>query len=164
MDQSAAYKLTQTQIGAIGESLVAAELVFASNGRLAPFTPFADDGGIDLLIFDKHTKGALPIQVKSRLKVDDEKAQTVQFDVRKATFSDGGNSHLIAILVNRTNLLCAWLIPMGDIRMKDDTKRDTYRVVASAKPTSNDQYSSYRYSNYEDLARAVIALFPDATR
>ena len=164
MNVSPAYKLTQTQIGAIGESLVASELVFASNGRLAPFTPFADDGGIDLLIFDKLTKGALPIQVKSRLKVDDEKAQTVQFDVRKATFSDGGNSHLIAVLVDRTNLRCAWLIPMSDLKRQEDSTRATFRIVASAKPTSKDQYASYRLFNYEDLARAVMALFPDEGR
>jgi len=44
-------KLTQTQIGSIGEVTVAAQLMLLSNGRLSPFLPFADDDGIDLFIF-----------------------------------------------------------------------------------------------------------------
>ena len=95
------YRLTATQIGAIGESVVAAGLTLASRGRLAPFKPFADDDGIDLLIYDKETKRALPIQVKSRTKFDNEKAQTLQFDVQRSTFTDGGRSHLLAVLLER---------------------------------------------------------------
>ena len=67
--KSGRWKLTSTQIGAIGEDIVASGLMIASHGRLSPFQPVADDDGIDLLIYDKKTGKALPIQVKSRLSV-----------------------------------------------------------------------------------------------
>ena len=47
------WKLTTTQIGAIGEDVVSRGLMIASNGRFSPFKPVADDDGIDLLIYDK---------------------------------------------------------------------------------------------------------------
>ena len=64
---SGAWKLTSTQIGAIGEDIVASGLMIASGGRLSPFQPVAAADGIDLHIYDKKTGKALSIQVKSRL-------------------------------------------------------------------------------------------------
>ena len=66
------FSLTSTQIGAIGEAIVAAELTLASGGRLAPFKPFADDDGIDLLIYDKVTKRALKI---GQVELEDASAE-----------------------------------------------------------------------------------------
>ena len=57
-------KLTQTQIGSIGEVTVAAQLMLLSHGRLSPFLPFADDEGIDLIVSDKLTGESLPVQTK----------------------------------------------------------------------------------------------------
>jgi len=153
------YQLTTTQIGAIGESVAATGLVLASQGRLAPFKPYADDDGIDLLIYDKASKGVIPLQVKSRTKVDNDKAMTVQFDVRKATFADEGSSHLLAQLLNGSELVCAWLIPMSDLKNEGRESKTKYTVVASAKTTSKDRYTPYRYFTHEDLARAVISSF-----
>ena len=39
-------RITPTQIGAIGEQIVAVQLVLASDGRFSPFLPVADDDGI----------------------------------------------------------------------------------------------------------------------
>ncbi|MEQ8282918.1 MAG: hypothetical protein RIC04_14270 [Parvibaculum sp.] len=58
-------RVTSTQIGAIGEAAVASALILGSGGRLAPFRPFADDDGVDLLVFDKVTRKAVPVQVKA---------------------------------------------------------------------------------------------------
>ena len=58
--------MTQTQIGTIGEVTVAAQLMLASDGRFSPFLPFADDDGIDLIVYDKVTGISLPVQVKAR--------------------------------------------------------------------------------------------------
>lgn len=159
MKQEPEHTLTTTQIGAVGESAAATGLVLASNGRLAPFKPFADDDGIDLLIYDKSTKGVIPLQVKSRTKVDNEKAQTVQFDVRKATFAEEGSSHLLAVLLDGADMSCAWLVPMSefkDVARESETK---YAMVASAKPTSNDRFTPYRYNSTEDLAVAMVSSF-----
>lgn len=59
-------QITQTQIGTIGEMTVAAQLMLASDGRFSPFLPFADDDGIDLIIYDKATGVSMPVQVKAR--------------------------------------------------------------------------------------------------
>lgn len=157
MTREPLYKLTTTQIGAVGESVAATGLVLASGGRLAPFRPYADDDGIDLLIYDKVSKAVMPLQVKSRTKVDNEKAMTVQFDTRKATFSDEGSSHLLALLLDGSELACAWLIPMVDLRQVSKESKTKYAVVASAKTTSNDRFTPYRHFSHEDLAKAVIA-------
>jgi len=153
------YALTTTQIGAVGESVAATGLVLASGGRLAPFKPYADDDGIDLLIYDKASKGVIPLQVKSRTKVDNEKAMTAQFDVRKATFSEEGDSHLLALLLDGSNLVCAWFIPMSDLKQVGYSRKTKYSVVASAKKTSKSRFAPYRYYTFEDLARAITATF-----
>lgn len=59
-------KPSSTQIGAVAENPVANALMVESAGRLSPFSPVADDDGIDLLIYDKESGRALPAQVKSR--------------------------------------------------------------------------------------------------
>jgi len=66
---------TSTQIGAIGECLVAAGILEASQGRLSPFKPIADDDGMDLLLFDKQTRRAIPLQIKCRRGFDDARAR-----------------------------------------------------------------------------------------
>ena len=153
---SEVYRLTSTQIGAIGESVVAAGLTLASQGRLAPFKPFADDDGIDLLIYDKETKRALPIQVKSRTKFDNDKAQTVQFDVQRSTFTDEGGSHLLAVLLDGTDVVCSWLIPMSKLQAEARPGKNKLTIVPSAKPTSNDRYTSYRRHSFGDVAKDLI--------
>ena len=65
-DKSASKPMTDTQIGTIGEMTVASQLMLASGGRFSPFLPFADDDGIDLIIYDKVTGISLPVQVKAR--------------------------------------------------------------------------------------------------
>lgn len=72
-----------------------------SEGRLSPFSPVADDDGIDLLIYDKLTGRALPAQVKSRTvalkrRGKEDRGNTVHFEVRKATFR--GDRHACCLL------------------------------------------------------------------
>ena len=136
--------ITSTQIGAIGESVVATRLVLFSKGRLAPFIPFADDDGIDLLIYDKSTKRVVPLQVKSRTKLDNEAAGTVQFDVQMSTFSEEAGSHLLAVLLDGAEIVCNWLIPMAELRRTARADRGKLRIVPSTKATSKDRFTPYR--------------------
>src|SRR5512139_2506917 len=103
--------LTTTQIGAVGEALVAAGLTLGSGGRLTPFRPFADDDGTDLLLFDKVTKKAVPIQIKCRTKTDGTDAETVEFNVRLKTYAQDGAVFILAVLLEGVSVLMAWLIP-----------------------------------------------------
>jgi hypothetical protein len=76
------WSVTSTQIGTLAENLVANSLLLESDGRLSPFNPVADDGGIDLLIYDKDTGNAIPLQVKSRTKTMVGHSKVVRFTVR----------------------------------------------------------------------------------
>lgn len=58
--------LSSTQIGAIGENLLANAVMKASDDRLSPFQPLADDDGLDVLFFDKLTGNSVAIQLKCR--------------------------------------------------------------------------------------------------
>ena len=153
--------LTTTQIGAIGEAAVAIGITLASKGRLAPFKPLADDDGIDLLIYDKVTKRALPIQVKSRTKFDNDKAETVQFDVQKTTYADEGGSHLLAVLMDGTNLTCSWLIPMTALSETARQGKNKYTIVPSAKSTSKDRYSRFRRNTFSAISDELIRAFSE---
>lgn len=107
-------KFTQTQIGSIGGVTVAAQFMLMSHGHLSPFLPFADDDGIDLIVFDKITGVSLPVQVMARTNLTLGKSDTVQFDVRSRTFSDRPGSFLLAILLDMAtgSILRAWLVPI----------------------------------------------------
>ena len=56
--------LAATQIGAVAQNIVASRIILPPHGRLSPFLHVADDGGVDLLIFSKESRRAIPVQVK----------------------------------------------------------------------------------------------------
>ncbi len=92
--------LTSTQIGKVGETIVGAQLMLASTGRLSPFLPIADDGGIDLVVHDKVTGRSLTIQVKGRVAKEEDTLGYTQFDVRTATFREDAGMFLLAVLLD----------------------------------------------------------------
>ena len=147
---------TTTQIGAIGEAVVAFGLILASDGRLAPFKPVADDDGIDLLVFDKLTKRALPVQVKCRTGVDDDDAGTVQFDVRLKTFAPDGNGLVLAVLLDGLAVRTGWLLPVLDFDRIARRTATKLVMVASTKPDSRDRFSAFRHGSLESLASELI--------
>ena len=118
--------LTTSQIGKIGESLAASQLMLASGGRLSPFLPLADDDGIDLVLLDNVTAAALTIQVKSRTGVDNEKAQTVEFNVRLATFAARADAYMLALLFDEAGqgIRMAWLVPNVELEQVSNRKPD----------------------------------------
>lgn len=149
------YCLTSTQIGAIGESLVAAGLMVASGGRLAPFKPLADDDGIDLLLFDKLTGTAIPLQVKSRTGLD--RGGTVQFDVRLKTFTPARRGYLLAALMDGVTVRAAWLIPAKELAVLAKPAPGKLVVIASPRPVARDKYRPYRHENLNPVARTILA-------
>ena len=150
--------ITTTQIGAIGETTAATHLTIASQGRLSSFEPVADDDGIDILVFDKTTRNAIPIQVKTRLAATAGKSETFQFDVRQATFAENENSFLLAIILDLegVNIVCAWLIPMSELKSVARNKPKILSITPSAKETSNDRYTPYRHRDMEGVANELM--------
>lgn len=150
-------KLTSTQIGAIGEAIIAAGLMHASGGRLCPFKPLADDDGTDFLVFDKLTKNALPIQLKCRTGFDDPQRQTAQFDIRLKTFAREGSGFLLAVVLEQTLVRAAWLIPARELTAVARATPEKLVVVACAKPDTKDKFKPYRHTDLASLAQAVCA-------
>lgn len=148
-------KLTSTQIGAIGEAVVAAGLMHASGGRISPFKPFADDDGTDLLLFDKLTKRAIPLQVKCRTGLD--KGGTVQFDVRLKTFAREGSGFIMAALLDGTTVRTSWLIPARKLERVARSNSIKLSIVASPAPNSNDKFRAYRHASLAAVARELLA-------
>ena len=149
--------MTHTQIGTIGEVTVAAQLMLASEGRLSPFLPFADDDGLDLIVYDKVTGISLPVQVKARTSGKLGRSDTVLFDVRRKTFSAHADSFLLAILLDMTggNILRAWLIPMSELSHIARVKSEKLSITPSAKKESKDRYTPYRCIDMTEVARRM---------
>lgn len=143
--------ITTTQIGTIGEHIAASQIMIASNGRLSPFFPMADDDGIDLLVRDKITRATLPIQIKSRTGVDQSTGGTVQFDVGLKTQSPDG--YLLALLFDwaATSVQRAWLVPMGELESFAKPKRGVLSITPAVKDTSRDRYTPYRCKNMAEV-------------
>ena len=156
---SAAKSLTQTQIGSIGEVTVAAQLMLGSQGRLSPFLPFADDDGIDLIVYDKVTGASLPVQVKARTSATLGKSDTVVFGVRRKTFGGHAGAFLLAILLDMAGGLIrrAWLIPMAELEAVARCGRDKLSITPSAKADSRDRYTPYRCADMTEVARRLAA-------
>ncbi len=149
--------MTQTQIGTIGEVTVAAQLMLGSHGRFSPFLPFADDDGIDLIVYDKVTGLSLPVQVKARTSAKLGKSDTIMFDVRRKTFSDHDGAFLLAILLDMTGGLIqrAWLIPMSELDSIARVGAEKLSITPSAKQGSKDRYTPYRCADMADVAQRL---------
>lgn len=170
--KSSRWKLTTTQIGAIGEDIVASGLMIASGGRLSPFQPVADDDGIDLLIYVKKTGKALPIQVKSRLSAikkpgKSERGNTVHFEIRAVSVRSERHAYLLAILLtkNLRNIERAWLIPMSDIADTLNKKRTQNKYIMRANKSldTNDKYKQYQLKNLQAVSEKLGAIFEKGT-
>lgn len=155
----ASKPMTQTQIGTIGEVTVAAQLMLGSEGRFSPFLPFADDDGIDLIVYDKVTGASLPVQVKARTSAKLGKSDTILFDVRRKTFSDHDGAFLLAILLDMTAGLIqrAWLIPMSELGSVARVGAEKLSITPSAKEGSQDRYTAFRCIDMAEVAQRLAA-------
>lgn len=154
--------LTETQKGAVGENLVASQLIVASGGRLSPFRAIADDGGIDLLVYDKQTGIAVPLQVKTRAKTLRKSPNAAHFQVRKATFSPGVNGCLLAVLVNAeasaVRFRCAWLVPLKQLKSVAGNRKATLVIRPSSADASNDKFTKFRCPTPATVVKSIIAI------
>jgi hypothetical protein len=132
--------LSSTQIGAIGENLLVNAIMKASDGRLSPFQPLADDDGLDVLFFDKVTGSSVAIQLKCRTvsirkRNSEARGNVVHFQVRQATFKEARQAYLVAALFNEdmSQFVATWFIPMellpeiGGL-IGSDTISEQYRI------------------------------------
>lgn len=159
-------ELSSTQVGAIAENLVANELMIESDGRLSPFQPIADDDGLDVLIYDKVTGRAVPIQIKARTKTLKKKGSTergniVHFEVKKSTHRDDRHALLLCVLLSQDlrSTERAWLMPLHELSKLCTVKENTYRIRANKLLTSKDKFQKYRCINIAEISRLLIEYF-----
>ena len=148
-------KVTSSQIGWITESVVGANLIARTGGRIAPYTPAADDCGIDLLALDKASGRSVALQVKAWTGSPSSDL-TVQFDTRKKTYNDF--SFLVAVYVPLPNLSIeyAWFVPMPVVKELSSERAGKYIVRCSTRPKSRDAFSRFRM-DVDGLIAAVLA-------
>jgi len=150
----------------VAENLVANWLMVASDGRLSPFRPIADDGGIDLLVYDRETRRTLLLQVKSRTrtKAMTAKGRNVRFNVRIATFKVRPDFYIFGVLLDDTMQTpeAIWLIPSkrieeGAIRTRKDNKGNPSLLVVTCNPSKNshDQWSSFKAHTPKELVNVI---------
>ena len=161
-------ELTSTQIGAIAENLVANSLMKESSGRLSPFWPLADDDGIDLLIYDKVTGKAVPIQVKSRTKAlkkkrSEDRGNLVHFEVRATVVKDDDFAYLVAVLLSEdlSYIECSWFIPMKAVISGARKGNGKFVIRPSRSSQSKDRFTQFRCESVQVLAHRVIAVLDE---
>lgn len=156
--------LSSTQIGAIGENLLVNAVMKASDGRLSPFQPLADDDGIDVLFFDKETGNAVAIQLKCRTVTlykpgTKERGNLAHFELRQTTFKEARRAYLVAALCDEALLgfEVTWFIPMSQIPVLARDISGKWVIRASKATSSADRFASYRCASAEELACRIIA-------
>ena len=156
-------ELTSTQIGTIAEHLVANELMIETGGRLSPFNPTADDDGIDILIFDKVSGRAVPIQIKARTNTirksgKRERGNTVHFEVRKATHREDRFAYLLCVLLSPDlrSTERAWLMPLAELESITASREKKYVIRANKQLSTNDRYKPYQCENIAEVGKRLI--------
>ena len=155
--------LTSTQIGALAENLVANELMIESSGRLSSFQPIADDDGIDVLIYDKVTANAVPIQIKARTNTINkagkkERSNTVHFEVRKATLKEDRRALLLCVLLDESlrKTERAWLMKLTALPLITSNRNDKYVIRANRQISSKDKYQQFQCSDMAEVSRRLV--------
>lgn len=168
----AKLELSSTQIGALAESIVANELMIASGGRLTSFNPMADDDGIDILIYDKKTGEAIPLQIKSRTNTiakpgKSERGNTVHFEIREAALKNKKRGYLLAVLFDPDlrGIERAWLIPLRSVPriFSSIGKRKKFVMRANRSKETKDRYARYQHEDLHSVAKELISKFHAAS-
>ena len=159
-------KPTSTQIGAIAENLVVNALVLRSRGRFAPFSPFADGEGIDVLVYDKVTGSVIPLQVKARTvalkkRKSEDRGNIVHFEVREVAMRKNRRTYLLAVLLGQqaTIIDTAWLIPLAKLEAIARKQGTKYVIRAKRSATSSDKFHPYFCESIQSLVDRLTKLF-----
>lgn len=156
--------LTSTQIGLLAENIVINAILIASEGRLVPFRPIADDYGIDLLIYDKVSGCSFPLQVKARTRTlrkkgGTERGNVVHFGVRKVALRDRGQTQLLAVLLDEgmSRIRALWLMPLPEVERLGGERKNVFVIRPSQSESSKDKFRSYCLRSADALVQRLLA-------
>jgi len=119
----------------------------------------ADDGGVDLLVYDKATGNAVPLQIKSRTKTLKRNPKIVHFEVRRATFKQEQDAYVVAVLIDpgELNIRQVWLIPMRKLPQVARQGAEKLVIRPSRDIKSRDRLTPYRCGDIAEVARRLIS-------
>lgn len=147
------------RLGKAVEHLVAATCILTSGLQLNVSTSFVDDEGVDLVFARRGEPKTLAVQVKSRRSAGASLASGIfRTQVRDATFAEREDLYLLFVAVDPDEGVfdLAWFVPSIDFANATSVNsQNRRRFVASAKATTQDQWSSYRCSR-QDLAGRIL--------
>jgi len=156
--------LSSTQIGAIGENLLVNAVMKASDGRLSPFQPLADDDGLDVLFFDKLTGKSVAIQLKCRTVAlkkpgSEERGKRIHFEIRKSKFNEARRTFLVVALFNEdmNQFLATWFLPLSLVPDLARSSGDKWVLRPSSAANSTDRFVDFRCATAELLAERIVA-------
>ena len=158
IDAGKEWELSTTQLGAISETLIAAQLMLVSDGRFSTFTPQADDDGIDLILLDKETRKTIPIQIKAAFMAKDRPRSTVQFDTRLKTFRKLEGTYVLCLAIDRQSAAInwLWLIPTRELASVSNATATKLAIAPSTKPNSKDRYTPYRFDSIGKVIEKLV--------
>lgn len=153
-------RLTSSQRGKIAELHVATALMAQSGGRLSPFEPLSDDHGVDLMVVDKVSGNALPVQVKSWFLAPEKPVKKVQFDLQKSTYAIDGRGAVICALMDPETLaiIMSWMIPLSEVPKVATEQPKKYAMSPSRMDNTQDKYLPYRHTSLASMTKAVEEL------
>ena len=154
---------TSTQIGAIAVNHVANALMISSKGRFSVFTPVADDDGLDLLVYDKTSGHAFPIQVKSRTvtlkrRGSADRGNIAHFELRKATYHEKRYAYAVLVLLSTdaATVERAWLVPMRDLAKYAASRKNKFVLRPSKVQFSTDRYTTLQCEDLAELCERLL--------
>jgi hypothetical protein len=135
--------------------IVGAAIMHASDGRLAPFVPLADDDGLDLILFDKLSGVTTPVQVKARFSTF--RGETCEFNVSTTACKTHYHCFLLAVYINPRSMAFegAWLVPMSALPAVAPVEDGRYVLRASMTEKSNDAVAPYRHYSIDTIVSAI---------
>jgi hypothetical protein len=145
------------------EHLVAALCVLGSDGELNAWTGLVDDEGVDLVLQRRERPETLAVQVKSRFTTAKGLSQRQQFmtQVRQATLRPRPDLYMLFVVADPVGLDIGpiWLIPSEEfVAISPPKANEKHKFVASAKPETKDQWSSYLIAKQDLPAHLVRVL------
>ena len=145
--------LTRTQKGAVGELMLSACVMLASDGDLELFRPVTDDDHTDVTAGERGKVPALAIQVKTALTINRQ-----GYAVANMKFpSDKPREHpafvYAFVYVVDGTIAAAWIVPSADFNRRAYRGKARHgkglELVFMASPTRQDHWSQFRCGRME---------------
>jgi hypothetical protein len=137
--------LSLTQVGAVGEQLLAAYVMLTTDGQLELFRPLTDDDHIDMEAGRKGGMPRLAIQAKSALHADPNGLVNARAVYRQGQTREDRAFLYTVLLITDLGVGRAWLIPSADFNRLAyrRSEKGMDELHFEAYPDREDRWSAF---------------------